>query len=385
MEELVAKIRVIQAGLDLIKKGLIARTWGNVSCRIDAQTFAVTPSGRAYESLTPSDVVICKIEDGSYSGSIKPSSERGVHALIYREYPKANFVIHTHQTLASAVSVMGRSEIPRGFSSDGEPVPIAGYGLPSTKKLCREVGLALAKTKGKAIIMAHHGAVCFGDDCQEAFEVASALEELSGSYIAAVFEEMSGEKLDTEQDIYDDFCKRQGAVFSDIAQTLGSSRREGNGFILKLNDTETYILPSQVLTAQEARIHAEIYKQRPDVSHILSSDSGPLVAAASSKTALIAMLDDFAQIAGRRVMCAESDSAENVVKALGKHAGVLIQGHGALCCAATESDAHAVRLVMEKNACAQIAASLTGKPRPLALMDCLVMRAIYKQSYSKKQ
>ena len=40
-----AKLQVIQAGKMLCENGLIQRTWGNVSCRIDEEFFAITPSG----------------------------------------------------------------------------------------------------------------------------------------------------------------------------------------------------------------------------------------------------------------------------------------------------------------------------------------------------
>ena len=82
MDELKAKELVIKAGLDLIENGLIARTWGNVSCRVDEKSFVITPSGRPYESLTPKDIVLCSVEDASYTGDIKPSSEKGIHALV---------------------------------------------------------------------------------------------------------------------------------------------------------------------------------------------------------------------------------------------------------------------------------------------------------------
>ena len=48
-----AKELVVKAGKELIEKGLIARTWGNVSARISDTQFVITPSGRAYEDLLP--------------------------------------------------------------------------------------------------------------------------------------------------------------------------------------------------------------------------------------------------------------------------------------------------------------------------------------------
>ena len=66
MDIMQAKLDVVKAGILLCEKGLIQRTWGNVSCRIDENSFAITPSGRDYLSLTPDDIVIVNISDLSY-------------------------------------------------------------------------------------------------------------------------------------------------------------------------------------------------------------------------------------------------------------------------------------------------------------------------------
>ena len=68
------------------------------------------------------------------SGEIKPSSERGVHALVYRQRPEANFVIHTHQTQASAVSVVNKTEIPSNCSFRGRTCSTRGIWASEYKK-----------------------------------------------------------------------------------------------------------------------------------------------------------------------------------------------------------------------------------------------------------
>ena len=88
-----AKQTVIEAGKQLLECGLIVRTWGNISCRISESEFVITPSGKPYHTLTPKDIVIVKIDDLSYSGNVKPSSEKGIHADCYKARPDVNFVI----------------------------------------------------------------------------------------------------------------------------------------------------------------------------------------------------------------------------------------------------------------------------------------------------
>ena len=71
-----AKELLVLAGRQLVEAGLIARTWGNVSCRVSATRFVITPSGRAYET-DPGRSSGVNLEGGSYEGEIKPSSEKG--------------------------------------------------------------------------------------------------------------------------------------------------------------------------------------------------------------------------------------------------------------------------------------------------------------------
>jgi len=77
-----AKHQVIEAGKQLVKENLIVRTWGNVSSRLDDNSFLITPSGRNYFTLTPAEIVEVKIADLSHKGDVKPSSEKRIHAAV---------------------------------------------------------------------------------------------------------------------------------------------------------------------------------------------------------------------------------------------------------------------------------------------------------------
>ena len=163
-----ARELVIKAGLLLLEKKLIARTWGNISARISDSEFIITPSGRSYETLTEDELVKVKIDDLSYEGSIKPSSEKAVHAAGYALRRDVNFIIHTHQFYASAICAGER---------DTDFAPCAGYGLPGTKKLAESVRDTIAAHPEKnAFLMARHGALCLGKDPESAFAEADRLE-----------------------------------------------------------------------------------------------------------------------------------------------------------------------------------------------------------------
>jgi len=179
---------VINAGLKLLNNGLVSRTWGNVSVRIDGDYMFVTPKGRKYTDLTEKDIVKVNIHTLDYQGDIVPTSECKMHAAIYRKYKKVNACIHTHQMNASTCAVAGKTVPPvlDDFAQiSGPSCRVAPYALPGTKKLTKGVVKAL---KGrKSCLLANHGAVCVGDDLEDAFVVSEVLEKNCKAYIESSF------------------------------------------------------------------------------------------------------------------------------------------------------------------------------------------------------
>ena len=125
---------ICNTGRELLEDGLVARTWGNVSARADDAHYLVTPSGMDYGSITPEDIALCDLADRKWTGPRRPSGERAVHALAYSMFEDVNFVIHTHQTYASALGLCGCR--PGCFTGEERQqlggVAVAGYGLPGT-------------------------------------------------------------------------------------------------------------------------------------------------------------------------------------------------------------------------------------------------------------
>lgn len=172
------KSLVCQSGKQLLAEGLVARTWGNVSVRLNDREMIITPSGRKYEDLTPDDMVQVSYIDYKYDGHIKPSSELKLHGEIYKRRPEIHAVIHTHQMYASIVAaaqvdVEVQSETYRKILG-GAIVHAAPYALPNTKKITMATADALGSHN--AAIMANHGVVCCGPDLASVFEVCRTLE-----------------------------------------------------------------------------------------------------------------------------------------------------------------------------------------------------------------
>lgn len=342
MESKEAKELVVKAGIELVDSGLIARTWGNVSCRIDEERFAITPSGRDYLTLTIDDIVEVKIEDLSYESDIKPSSEKGIHAEVYHRLPDINFVIHTHQENASAISASGLEKISlsecdfeHSKSLFNDEILCAQYGLPGTKTLRKNVVDALEHSKSNAIILKNHGALCYGTDYESTMQIAKELESISSNFI------------------------------------------EKSGYHLKFSD-EKNNAPENINRLKDFE-QAVLIERGGNV--VLNTDPEILSYCSLSKP-LLPYLDDFAQIIGLKAQIV-NDNEQSILKALRHSSAVLIKDLGALCWGKDKSDATAVNMILKKNCKAYFTANIFNKSHPINKFECALMRFIYLKKYSR--
>ena len=403
MEIMQAKELVIKAGHELIASGLIARTWGNISCRISDTQFVITPSGRAYETLTPEEIVLVNIEDLEYEGEIKPSSEKGIHAACYKLRPEVGFVIHTHQVNASIVSALGNDiNNVEGEEAEviGTNIPIASYGLPGTKKLRQGVIDAITRSDAKAAVMAHHGAVCMGVDYDDAFNVAKTLEVVCEQYVLNKYTSLTGTVTENLAEINDfvvsKFVKKplDAPVFPAC-----KSERDGTVFNISLIDGDGAITRIDIESGdiiagdgcnESIELHRAVYKKRDDVNYITHTKDPYVVACSKMSKKMRPLIDDFAQIVGVNVKSAKYDpnnslsTAKKVVKKLKGRNAVLLENNGALCVASSEFDAGAIEFITNKGAKIQISAKMFGKVEPINPIETRLMHLVYKLKYSKQ-
>lgn len=149
----------------LWQAGLIAGLSGNVSVRLGDDRFLVTPSGFAKSDLRPDDLV--EVDTGGHRvrGFQNPTSELDLHLRIYRESPACGAVVHAHPPTATAFGTAGESidtdVLPEVVLVLGE-VPVVPYAGPGTPALGQQVAPYVAQHT--AVLLANHGAVCWGAD-----------------------------------------------------------------------------------------------------------------------------------------------------------------------------------------------------------------------------
>lgn len=395
-----AKRLVVEAGKKLLETGLIARTWGNVSARISETQFVITPSGRAYDTLTPDEVVVVNIDDCSYEGDIKPSSEKGIHADSYKHHPLVDFVIHTHQKAATIVSITGM-EIRNVYNEFrpvlGDVVPVAEYAMSTTNPLRKKVERCIMMNpSSRAFLLKHHGTLCMGNSYEEAFEVAETLEKCCEKVIKDNYLRHSWDKVYSEDAKRNYFLdKNHSGKMPQTICDLGSSVRSGHIFTLtydggKKVDVDIVTgLAVNGIAPKCAKIHRAIY-QTQNCSMINHLTDPYIVAVSFLGDTMYPMIDDFAQIVGVDVkncpwIDGETDEcAKDIADKLSGRNAVLIEGNGALTTGNNEGDMQALKLIMEKGCEAAVDVDIFNRPNYVPRAECLIMRTVYLAKYSKQ-
>lgn len=186
------KKQVLEANLELPKKGLVTYTWGNVSgIDRDAGLIVIKPSGVPYEKLKLEDLVVLDLDGNKVEGKLNPSSDTPTHLVIYRNFNDVNGVVHTHSRWATIWAQAGKS-IPAFGTTHADYF----YGdIPCTRKMTpeeinsdyeKETGNIIIETfKGKnpiyvpGVLVNNHGPFTWGKDAHEAVHNAVVLEEVA--------------------------------------------------------------------------------------------------------------------------------------------------------------------------------------------------------------
>jgi hypothetical protein len=121
---------VLEANLEIVRRGLVLYTFGNASGFDAASALVVIkPSGVPFNQLTPADMVVTNLDAHIIEGDLRPSSDLDTHVLLYRTFDGLGGIVHTHSTAATAWSQAGL-EIPCFGTTHADyfhgPVPVTG-------------------------------------------------------------------------------------------------------------------------------------------------------------------------------------------------------------------------------------------------------------------
>lgn len=323
---------IIDTGIELLEEKLVARTWGNISARIDADNYLITPSGLDYTSMREEDIVSVNIKTGEYTGINRPSGEKGVHSAAYEVFDDVNFVVHTHQTYATAVSLAGLDsfDITEEEIEKLGGIALAEYGLPGTKEITNACKSALL-TGAHTVLMIHHGVLVLGKDKEEAMKRVKLLESICERNVKRVIIDNT---LNNHPEALDNYLKT-----SDTCPEGNSSYRY-----------------CEVLTDKA------------------------LIALSNSETEIFSQLDDVSQMIGTKIVTV--DSLDKALK-LSDNA-VLIKGVGALIKAENKDDLEALKVLMNKMAIVKLYTKAKNVKAEISIEESDFMHYDYVTRYSKQ-
>ena len=314
---------IIDTGIELLEEKLVARTWGNISARIDADNYLITPSGLDYTSMREEDIVSVNIKTGEYTGINRPSGEKGVHSAAYEVFDDVNFVVHTHQTYATAVSLAGFDsfDITEEEIEKLGGIALAEYGLPGTKEITNACKSALL-TGAHTVLMIHHGVLVLGKDKEEAMKRVKLLESICERNVKRVIKD----------NILNNYLKALNTCPED-------------------NSSYGYC---EVLTDKA------------------------LIALSNSETEIFSQLDDVSQMIGTKIVTV--DSLDKALK-LNDNA-VLIKGVGALIKAENKDDLEALKVLMNKMAIVKLYTKAKNVKAEISIEESDFMHYDYVNRYS---
>ena len=174
--------KIIDTCLEMNRENINQGASGNVSVRC-GDGFLITPSGIAYEYMTPNDIIFVTLDGKAEAARRKPSSEWRMHRDIYAARPEAGAVLHAHSTFATALSCH-RLDIPAFHYmiaiAGGADIRCADYALFGTQELSDSMLQALADRR--ACLLGTHGMICFHDDLDSVLWLGIEIETLARQY-----------------------------------------------------------------------------------------------------------------------------------------------------------------------------------------------------------
>ena len=183
---------VLEANLELVRRGLVLYTFGNASGIDRAQGLvAIKPSGVPYEKMKSSDIVLVDMDGKIVEGKLRPSSDLSTHLVLYQAFPAIGGVVHTHSRNATTWAQAARP-IPCFGTTHADyfygPIPVTEHLRGSEIEECYEANTGHAIVKRfqgvdplemPAVLVAGHAPFTWGASAAEAAHNAVVLEEIA--------------------------------------------------------------------------------------------------------------------------------------------------------------------------------------------------------------
>ncbi len=186
------KEQVCQANLEIVERGLVTLTWGNVSgVSDDRMHLVIKASGVSCAHMQARHMVVVDLEGAVVEGDLRPSVDTPTHALLYRHFKGIGGITHTHSRYATMFA-QARLEIPCLGTTHADhfygPVPVtrplneqevAKAYEANTGVVIVERFATLDPVAMPAVLVAGHAPFAWGPTAAKSVENAVALEAVA--------------------------------------------------------------------------------------------------------------------------------------------------------------------------------------------------------------
>ncbi len=170
---------VLAAAKDMLRRGLVEGTAGNISARREDGNIVVTPSSVDYSDMTLDDLVLVDPEGDVLHAAEgrSPSTEMKLHLACYQAFDDIGSVIHSHPVWATMFAI-SHQPIPACIDEFaiycGGEIRCADYAASATP----EVGSNAVKAlEGRAAaLIANHGLVAVGPRPDKVLHITALVE-----------------------------------------------------------------------------------------------------------------------------------------------------------------------------------------------------------------
>lgn len=183
---------VLEANLELVRRGLVLYTFGNASGILRGEgLIVIKPSGVPYEKMKPEHLVLTDVKGKVLEGNLRPSSDLPTHVALYQNFPTIGGVVHTHSEYATAWA-QSRREIPCFGTTHAD---YFHGSVPVTQPMPEEdiqgeyewnTGTAIVRAFADkdpdsipAVLVANHGPFAWGRSASAAAHNAVVLESIA--------------------------------------------------------------------------------------------------------------------------------------------------------------------------------------------------------------
>jgi L-fuculose-phosphate aldolase len=168
---------ICKVGQRLYECGFVAANDGNISAKTSDGNVLLTPAGVSKRDLTPEMIVKTDLDGNKIAGLLNPSSESGMHLLLYRENSEIAAAVHAHPVSATSFACAGlpldKPIYPEAALNLGT-VPITEFAKPGTPAVAKSIKPFVKKYK--AVLLRNHGALAWGNNLTQALYRLEALE-----------------------------------------------------------------------------------------------------------------------------------------------------------------------------------------------------------------